>query len=102
MLACELPVVHESFRLVPVGVEVSGATSDKKKPPKKKKPPPPPQSELLVRLAEQAFEFGQDDTGEPFAVEHGGPALALPLRGDGGLRMHLVAQYRRRCGGRDG
>jgi hypothetical protein len=48
----------------------------------------------LVRLAEEAYSFGQTTDGEPFAEPTGGPRLAWNLRGSKqGLRARLAAEY---------
>jgi hypothetical protein len=56
----------------------------------------PSQSTLLLQLAEDAFDFGQTSTGEPFAVPKPGqgPHVARLLRGRGGsLRAELARRY---------
>ena len=59
----------------------------------------PTQSELLVRLALDHYRVGQDQAGEPFAVEHDGPNVALMFRGSQrALRSVLAREYRRSYG----
>lgn len=59
----------------------------------------PSQSEMLVRLALERYRLGQDESGEPFAVQREGPNVALMFRGArDALRSALARDYRRRFG----
>jgi hypothetical protein len=56
----------------------------------------PPQATQLLMLAEDAYDLGQTDKGEPFAVPKPGhgPYVARLLRGRGGsLRAELARRY---------
>jgi hypothetical protein len=58
-----------------------------------------PIAEQLVRLAMRHYRFGRTDRDEPFAVEIGGPNVALPLRGHSdALRARLAKLYHDRAG----
>jgi len=60
----------------------------------------PTQAEAIVRLALARYRLGLTDTGEPFAVELGGPNLARVFRGGReAFRAALARDYRRtyRC-----
>jgi hypothetical protein len=52
------------------------------------------QAATLVDLTLAAYNLCSGPDGEPLAVQDGGPNLALPLRGRGGLRQALAALYR--------
>jgi hypothetical protein len=53
-----------------------------------------PQSTVLVRMAQDRYQFGRATTGEPFAVPIEGPHVARMLRGDkGSLRAELAATF---------
>ncbi len=47
----------------------------------------------LVAMADAAYELGAAEDGTPYAIERGGPRIALPLRGAAGLRVALSAGY---------
>lgn len=47
----------------------------------------------LVELAEARYELGRSLDGTAHAVDKHGPAVALPLRGAGGLRASLADAY---------
>ena len=53
----------------------------------------PSQSTALVRQAEGSYRVALDLDGTPFAVELGGPNIAIPFRGAGGLGRRLSALY---------
>jgi hypothetical protein len=54
----------------------------------------PPMSAELVDLALDLWQFRLGSDGEPFALPHDGPAIAVPLRGVRGVRSKLAALYR--------
>jgi len=57
------------------------------------------QSDALVDLALDRFRLGVTSEGEPFAVEHSGPNVALMLKGSrDALRATLAREYRARVG----
>jgi hypothetical protein len=55
-------------------------------------------ADRLVDLAMAGFRLSVSTAGEPFAVTHNGPNIALMLRGDSSLRSRLAADYHRRFG----
>lgn len=56
------------------------------------------QSDLLLKLVMKRYDLIAGDNGRRYAVELDGPNVALPLRGAGGLREALAAQYVTRHG----
>lgn len=57
------------------------------------------QARLLVELARQRYRLVAGDDGRPYGVALGGPNVALPLRGRGGLREALAATFTAEHGG---
>ena len=53
----------------------------------------PSKATQLVEMALDRFRLGRSSDGMPFAVETGGPNVALSLRGRGGLRSVLAASF---------
>jgi hypothetical protein len=53
----------------------------------------PSAASRLVRMARAEYRFVVSTDGRPYAVALDGPALALPLRGRGGLRQRLARRY---------
>jgi hypothetical protein len=51
------------------------------------------QASQLVGLAEARYRIVQGTDGKPYAVERGGPAIALSLRGRDGLRTRLARHF---------
>lgn len=51
------------------------------------------QASRLVALAEESYRLIQGIDGRAYAVDKGGPAVALPLRGRDGLRQRLARTY---------
>jgi hypothetical protein len=51
------------------------------------------QADQLVRLARESYRFGTSNSGEPFAVRHSGPNVALALRAGASLRAALASAY---------
>lgn len=51
------------------------------------------QASRLVALALDLFRFVQGTDGRPYAVPAGGPNVAVPLRGDKGLRQRLAKEF---------
>jgi len=55
------------------------------------------QSTQLVQLAEELYDFGQSEAGEPFGIRKDGPNLARMLRsGRDSIRAELAARYQER------
>ncbi|MFF4220945.1 hypothetical protein [Streptomyces nondiastaticus] len=57
----------------------------------------PPQVEVLRLIGQNKFRYLRSN-GDPYAVPHDGPALAVPLRAkahsaSGSLRQHLIREY---------
>ena len=79
-------VVHET---VAAGLGEKGDSGDDK----------PSVAEAIVRLALERYRLGVSEEGEPFAVERGGPNVAVSLRGTASsLRALLAREYRRETG----
>ncbi|PPK94222.1 hypothetical protein CLV92_108124 [Kineococcus xinjiangensis] len=53
----------------------------------------PSQATKLVRLAEESYRLVQGSDGKAYAVDRGGPEIALPLRGRDGLRQRLARTF---------
>lgn len=53
----------------------------------------PPVAAQLVSLAQRMYRFFSGTDGKPYAVALGGSAVALPLRGPGGVRERLARAY---------
>ncbi len=54
----------------------------------------PTQAQILMGIAERRWELvWWDEGGEPFAIEKGGPNLALPLRGNDSFRAALASAF---------
>jgi hypothetical protein len=51
------------------------------------------QASRLVELARERFDLVMSDDGRPYGVARNGPNIALPLRGNRGLRTRLAAVY---------
>jgi hypothetical protein len=51
------------------------------------------QASRLVALAEESYRLIQGIDGRAYAVDKGGPSVALPLRGRDGLRQRLARTY---------
>jgi hypothetical protein len=68
--------------------EASAAKKDEKK----GEDAAPTQAAILVRIATKRYRLVNSD-GRTYAVARNGPAVALPLRGRGGLREELAAAY---------
>jgi hypothetical protein len=56
------------------------------------------QASRLVALARESYRLVLGEDGRCYAVDHGGPAVAVPLRGRDGLRTRLARTYYARTG----
>lgn len=52
----------------------------------------------LMEFAEERLELGQDETGQPFAVDRKGPNVAIPLGSAGGAVSTLALMYYEKTG----
>lgn len=53
----------------------------------------PPAAVRLVELARDRYDLITSEDGRPYAIERGGPNVALPLRGKAGLRQRLARLF---------
>lgn len=60
---------------------------------------PPSQAARLVALADARYRLFMGTDNRPYAVEHDGPRIALPLRGQTGVRTALARAFTDATGG---
>jgi hypothetical protein len=53
----------------------------------------PPAAARLVELARDRYDLITSEDSRPYAIERGGPNIALPLRGKAGLRQRLARLF---------
>lgn len=59
----------------------------------------PSQASVLVQIAADRYRLLLGDDGQPYAVSKDGPNIALPFRGNSGLRTQLAKVYADQCNG---
>ena len=59
----------------------------------------PSQASVLVKIASERYRLLLGDDGQPYAVSISGPNIALPFRGNSGLRTQLAKVYADQCDG---
>jgi hypothetical protein len=59
----------------------------------------PSQASVLVKIASERYRLLLGDDGQPYAVSKSGPNIALPFRGNSGLRTQLAKVYADQCDG---
>jgi hypothetical protein len=56
------------------------------------------QASRLVAMAEESYDLVLGEDGRPYAVDHDGPKVAVPLRGRDGLRTRMARTFYARTG----